>query len=235
MNIQKENAMQQIRTLFDELSKVVLHQLDLLEKIINGSMIAIPEDIMKELNENEDLIDNYELRISEEIIDTIVLQKPVASDLRQVMAIYQMVANLERIGDSVINIVRYIPRIQDVEVYMKMSEVITNMFMASVSMVQKSILSFVTSEKEDAIWAIKNDEIVDEMNHKLIKKAIKKNEFSSDTQQLLFTFIQMNSIISNIERIADHATNIAEASIYAIEGKDLRHKKEIDEEIKPNL
>ena len=235
MNIQKENAMQQIRTLFDELSKVVLHQLDLLEKIINGSMIAIPEDIMKELNENEDLIDNYELRISEEIIDTIVLQKPVASDLRQVMAIYQMVANLERIGDSVINIVRYIPRIQDVEVYMKMSEVITNMFMASVSMVQKSILSFVTSEKEDAIWAIKNDEIVDEMNHKLIKKAIKKNEFSSDTQQLLFTFIQMNSIISTIERIADHATNIAEASIYAIEGKDLRHKKEIDEEIKPNL
>jgi len=235
MNIQKENAMQQIRNLFDDLSKVVLHQLDLLEKIINGSMTIIPEDILKELNENEERIDNFEISISEEIIDTIVLQKPVASDLRQVMAIYQMVANLERIGDSVMNIVRYIPRIQDVEVYTKMSEVITNMYMASVSMVQKSILSFVTSEKEDAIWAIKNDEIVDEMNHKLIKKAIKKNEFSSETQQLLFTFIQMNSIISNIERIADHATNIAEASIYAIEGKDLRHKKEIDEEIKSNL
>ena len=176
MNIQKENAMQQIRTLFDELSKVVLHQLDLLEKIINGSMTIIPEDILKELNDNEERIDNYEISISEEIIDTIVLQKPVASDLRQVMAIYQMVANLERIGDSVMNIVRYIPRIKDNEVYLKMSEVITNMFMASVSMVQKSILSFVTSEKEDAIWAIKNDEIVDEMNHKLIKKAIKKNE-----------------------------------------------------------
>jgi phosphate transport system protein len=230
MNIQKENAMQQIRNLFDDLSKVVLHQLDLLEKIINGGITAIPEDIMKELNENEERIDNYEISISEEIIDIIVLQKPVASDLRQVMAIYQMVANLERIGDSVMNIVRYIPRIQDIEVYMKMSEVITNMFMASVSMVQKSILSFVTSDKEEAIWTIKNDEVVDEMNHKLIKKAIKKSDFSEDTQQLLFTFIQMNSIISTIERIADHATNIAEASIYAIEGKDLRHKKEIDEE-----
>ena len=230
MNIQKENAMQQIRNLFDDLSKVVLHQLDLLEKIINGSMTIIPEDIMKELNDNEERIDNYEISISEEIIDIIVLQKPVASDLRQVMAIYQMVANLERIGDSVMNIVRYIPRIQDVEVYMKMSEVITNMYMASVSMVQKSILSFVTSDKEEAIWAIKNDEVVDEMNHKLIRKAIKKNEFSEETQQLLFTFIQMNSIISTIERIADHATNIAEASIYAIEGKDLRHKKEIDAE-----
>src|ERR1035437_6147614 len=229
MNIQKENAMQQIRNLFDDLSKVVLHQLDLLEKIINGSMTIIPEDIMKELNDNEERIDNYEISISEEIIDIIVLQKPVASDLRQVMAIYQMVANLERIGDSVMNIVRYIPRIQDVEVYMKMSEVITNMYMASVSMVQKSILSFVTSDKEEAIRAIKNDEVVDEMNHKLIRKAIKKNEFSEETQQLLFTFIQMNSIISTIERIADHATNIAEASIYAIEGRDLRHQKDIDE------
>ena len=230
MNIQKENAMQQIRNLFDDLSKVVLHQLDLLEKIINGGITAIPEEIMKELNDNEELIDKYEISISEEIIDTIVLQKPVASDLRQVMAIYQMVANLERIGDSVMNIIRYIPRIQDIEVYLKMSEVITNMFMASVSMVQKSILSFVESDKEEAIWTIKNDEVVDEMNHKLIRKAIKKSDVTEDTQQLLFTFIQMNSIISTIERIADHATNIAEASIYAIEGKDLRHNKEIDQE-----
>ena len=229
MNIQKENAMQQIRTLFDELSMVVLQQLDLLEKIINGSITIIPEEMMAELNLNEERIDNYEIRISEEIIDTIVLQKPVASDLRQVMAVYQMVANLERIGDSVMNIVRYIPRIQDIEVYMKMSEVITNMLMASVSMVRKSILSFDTNDKEEAIWTIKNDVVVDEMNHKLIKKAITKSSFNDETKQLLFTFIQMNSIVSTIERIADHATNIAEASIYAIEGKDLRHKKDIDE------
>jgi len=221
--------MQQIRTLFDELSQVVLHQLDLLEKIINSSIIIIPEEMMNELNTNEEKIDKYEIRISEEIIDTIVLQKPVASDLRQVMAIYQMVANLERIGDSVMNIIRYIPRVQDIEVYMKMSEVITNMFMASVSMVRKSILSFVANDKEEAIWTIKNDVVIDEMNHKLIKKAITKSKFSEETQQLLFTFIHMNSIISTIERIADHATNIAEASIYAIEGKDLRHNKEIVE------
>src|ERR1035437_5144759 len=229
MNIQKENAMQQIRNLFDDLSKVVLHQLDLLEKIINGSMTIIPEDIMKELNDNEERIDNYEISISEEIIDIIVLQKPVASDLRQVMALYQMVSNLERIGDSGMNITRFIPRIQDIDVYTKMSKVITNMLIASVSMVRKSILSFMAGDKDEAIWAIKNDVVVDEMNHKLIKKAINKSEFSEETKHLLFTFIQLNSIISTIERIADHATNIAEASIYALEGRDLRHQKDIDE------
>ncbi|MDD4920931.1 MAG: PhoU domain-containing protein [Bacteroidales bacterium] len=66
------------------------------------------------------------------------------------------------------------------------------------------------------------------MNHKLIKKAIMKCKFSEETQHLLFTFIHLNSIISNLERIADHATNIPEASIYALEGKDLQHQKDID-------
>lgn len=229
MNIQKENALQQIKNLFDELSTTVLRQLELLEKIVNGSATSIPEDLLEELNANELRIDQYEIQITDEIIDTIVLQKPVASDLRQVMAAYQMVSNLERIGDSVMNIVRYIPRIQEADVYLKMSEVITNMLSASVSMVQKSLLSFTSLDKGEAIWTIKNDVVVDEMNHKLIRKAISKSKYPEEIQQLLCTFIQLNSIISTIERIADHATNIAEASIYAIEGRDLRHQKEIDE------
>ena len=81
MNIQKENAMQQIRNLFDDLSKVVLHQLDLLEKIINGSMTIIPEDILKELNDNEERIDNYEISISEEISPN-KLKKVVAIEIK---------------------------------------------------------------------------------------------------------------------------------------------------------
>jgi len=228
MNVQKENAIQQIRILFDDMSKVVLQQLELLEKIINGSGTTISGDLLVELNGNEERIDSFEVQITEEIIDTIVLQKPVASDLREVMAVYQMVSNLERVGDLVMNIVRFIPKIQDIEIYTNMSEVISNMLIASVSMVRKSILSFAISDKEEAIWTIKNDVVVDEMNHKLIKKAILKSNFPEETQHLLFTFIHLNSIISNIERIADHATNIAEASIYSIEGRDLRHQKDIE-------
>lgn len=229
MNIQKENALQHIRILFDDMSKVVLQQLELLEKIINGSgKTIIPDEFLKELNENEVLIDNFEVKVTDEIIDTIVLQKPVASDLREVMAVYQMVSNLERVGDLVMNIVRFIPKIQDIDIYTKMSEVLSNMLIASDSMVRKSILSFALSDKEEAIWTIKNDDVVDKMNHKLIKKAIQNSNLPKETQHLLFTFIHLNSIISNVERIADHATNIAEVSIYALEGKDLRHKKDIE-------
>ena len=178
---------------------------------------------MKELNINEDKSDKFEVKLSEKIVDTIVLQKPVASDLRKLMACYQIVINLERIGDLVIDIVKFIPRIKESETYNRMSEVIYNMLLVSVNMVQKSLLSFINSDKEFAIWTIRNDEVVDDMNHKLIRKAIAKSKMSDETQQLMFSFIHINSIISSIERIADHATNVAEASIYAMEGTDIRH------------
>jgi phosphate transport system protein len=224
MNIKKETAIQNIIDHFEDYANLILSQLSILEKVINSGSLTISEDVLKELNSNEVKSDKFEVKLSEKIIDTIVLQKPVASDLRKLMACYQIVINLERIGDLVMDIVKFIPRIKDGETYNGMSEVIYNMLLVTVNMVQKAILSFVNSDKEYAIWTIQNDEVVDEMNHKLIRKAITKSKLPDETQQLLFSFIHINSIISSIERIADHATNVAEASIYAMEGTDIRHQ-----------
>jgi phosphate transport system protein len=230
MNIKKESAIQNVIRHFEDYANLILSQLSILEKVINSGSLTISEDVMKELIINEDKSDIFEIKLSEKIINTIVLQKPVASDLRKLMACYQIVINLERIGDLVMDIVKFIPRIKDNETYNRMSDVIYNMLLVSVNMVQKAILSFVNSDKEFAIWAIQNDEVVDEMNHKLIRKAITKSKLPDETQQLLFSFIHINSIISSIERIADHATNVAEASIYALEGTDIRHQNhEIEE------
>jgi len=223
MNIKKENAIHNIIDHFEDYANLILSQLSILEKVISSGSLIIPEDILKELNINEDKSDKFEVKLSEKIVDTIVLQKPVASDLRKLMACYQIVINLERIGDLVIDIVKFIPRIKEPETYNRMSEVIYNMLLVSVNMVQKSLLSFINSDKEFAIWTIRNDEVVDDMNHKLIRKAIAKSKMPDETQQLMFSFIHINSIISSIERIADHATNVAEASIYAMEGTDIRH------------
>ena len=223
MNIKKESAIHNIFGHFEDYANLILSQLSILEKVISSGSLVIPEEILKELNINEDKSDKFEVKLSEKIVDTIVLQKPVASDLRKLMACYQIVINLERIGDLVIDIVKFIPRIKEPETYNRMSEVIYNMLLVSVNMVQKSLLSFINSDKEFAIWTIRNDEVVDDMNHKLIRKAIAKSKMSDETQQLMFSFIHINSIISSIERIADHATNVAEASIYAMEGTDIRH------------
>jgi len=86
-------------------------------------------------------------------------------------------------------------------------------------------LKNINKDKEYAIWTIQNDSVVDKMNHKLLTKAIDKNEISDEIKQMLLSFTNLRSIISNIERIADHATNIAEASIYSLDGTDIRHTK----------
>ena len=64
------------------------------------------------------------------------------------------------------------------------------------------------------------------MNHKLLSSHIKKSpELNSESKKTLFGFINLRNIITHIERIADNATNIAEASIYSLDGTDLRHTK----------
>jgi phosphate transport system protein len=224
MNIKKENAIHGVIDKFSEYSNLILHQISLLEKVFGSGTLVISEELKDEIKKNEEKSDQYEIKLSEKIIDTIVLQQPVASDLRKLMACYQMVINLERIGDLVVNIINFIPKIKDREIFSQMTEVIFNMLIVAKNMVQKAILSFTNSDREYAIWTIKNDSVVDEMNHKLVKKAISRTNLPEETRQLLLTFIHINSIISSIERIADHATNVAEASVYALDGTDIRHQ-----------
>lgn len=233
MAITKDNALHSISIHFNEMVKIVMRQLDIMDKLFVDHTIQIPSELQEEIKENEDMIDEYETSLGNEIIDIIVLQNPVASDIRKIMSVYQIISNLERIGDQVKNIDKLLPRIEDKVIYEHMVSVISNMMTSSIMMVKKSISSFVDDDNNAAVWTIRNDSVVDEINHKLIKDTIRKSHYSNDIQHLLFTFINLNSIISNIERIADHATNIAEASIYANIGENLRHSKTVFEDLEP--
>jgi phosphate transport system protein len=181
------------------------------------------DTIIIEIKENENKIDKYEVIISDKFINSIILYQPVASDIRKIIAIYRMTINLERIGDRVMNILHAFSKIEDTAEYKAMAEVISIMLVSGISMVEKSLLSFINNDNEFAIWTIKNDEVVDDMNHKLLINSISKAKVSEKTKEMLLSYIELKDIIVNIERIADHATNIAEASIYSIQGTDIRH------------
>jgi phosphate transport system protein len=161
--------------------------------------------------------------ISDKFINTIVLYQPLASDIRKLIAVYRMTINLERIGDLVMNMSYALKTTGQTEEYMRMSDVIINMLQSGKIMVEKSLLSFVNSDEGFAIWTIKNDSVVDEMNNKLLVNSISKSRFNQKTKEMLMSYIEIKNIITNIERIADHATNIAEATIYSLEGTDVRH------------
>ncbi len=223
MSTKKEQSIQEIMSNFQEMADLVLEQLSLIEKLMNGENDNDNKKLIVKIKQNENNIDQYEILVSDKFINAIVLYQPVASDIRRLVAVYRMIINLERIGDLVMNISYTIDVLRNTEEYKAMSEVIMNMLLSGRMMVEKSLLSFVNSDPDYAIWTIKNDAIVDEMNQKLLKNSISKAKMSAKTKEMLLSYAELKNIITNIERIADHATNIAEATIYSLQGTDIRH------------
>lgn len=225
MSIKKEKAFSQLEKDFNTCSSLVLGQLRLLENIIKTGGIEIEEEIIEKVLSNEKDINKLEVKISNGVVNSIVLYSPVASDLRLLMAYYRLSINLERIADLMLNSVNHIKRIKDLPLYSSYAGEIKEILSISINMVEKSLLSFVNDDLEYAVWIIENDDVVDELNHSFIAKVMGKDTPKIKSQSVLSTYISMKSIVSNIERIADNATNIAEAAIYSIEGKDVRHKR----------
>lgn len=223
MKTKREESVIEIIDTFKEMADTVLAQLTLLEKYMAKPEETANNQIISELKENENKIDRFEVLISEKFINLIILYQPVASDIRKIIAIDRMTINLERIGDRVMNILHATTNIKDTQEYKAMIDVLTVMLLSGISMVEKALLSFINSDNEYAVWTIKNDEVVDDMNNKLLVNSISKAKVSDKTKEMLLSYIDLKDIITNLERIADHATNIAEASIYSIQGTDIRH------------
>jgi phosphate transport system protein len=223
MSTKKEQAIDDIMSNFQNMADLVLAQLSLLEKLMAGEDKSNNEELITAIKKNEKQIDRYEISLSDKFINAIVLYQPVASDIRRLVAVYRMIINLERIGDLVMNIAYTLEILRGTKEYKAMSEVILNMLLSGRMMVEKSLLSFVNSDTDYAIWTIKNDSIVDDMNQKLLKNSISKARMSAKTKEMLLSYADLKNIITNIERIADHATNIAEATIYSLQGTDIRH------------
>ncbi len=228
MTIKKDDAINSILEDFETFANLILQQLDFLEKIISPDEDIDINGLIDNILSNEKKLDKLEIKISDKIVNTIVLYQPVAFEIRKIIACYRIVISLERIGDQVVNVVHIIQKINASEVYLKLNDVVSNMLIQSSNMVNKSLLAFTKDDREFAIWTIKNDAAVDEINHKMLKKAIKKSSISKENKAALTDVIGFNSMVSNIERIADHATNIAEAAIYSIEGKDVRHSNKLE-------
>lgn len=228
MTIRKDAAINHIQTDFENLANLVLEQLDEMESVITTGKISVSDEVVNKILKNEKELDKKEVKLSDKIVNAIVLYQPMASELRWVIACYRILISLERIGDYVVNIINFIDKIKTPEIYDKLHEVLANMTIQSIKMVRESLLSFLNDDKEIAIWTIKNDLVFDEINKKLLKKLLSKTDTADANKHLLMSIVTIKEMMSNIERIADHASNIAEAAIYSIEGKDIRHK-EIDD------
>ena len=221
----KDEAILNILSDYEKLANMVLNQLDVVKKLISTEKLLFDDDQLNALNKDESKINKLEVRVSENIINSIALYQPVASEIRKLIACYRIVISLERLGDLAISITKLLVGIENQEVYSSLSGFISKMMDLSVDMARRSMLSFINQDMELAIWTIKSESIVDEFNHKMLKKVAERANLVAEDKNILLSFIKIKEMVAAIERISDHAANIAEASYYSCEGKDIRHKR----------
>lgn len=172
--------------------------------------------------DNDTEIDLAEVDIEEECQKILALHQPVAHDLRFIIAVLKINAELERIGDAAVNIAER-ARLLVSEEEIPFPFDFQAMAGKAQSMLHKSLDALVNLNARAAFQVIAEDDEVDAINRQvygLIEQGVRKSPERVDS------LIHMLGISRHIERIADHASNIAEDVIYLVEGKIVRHHTE---------
>jgi phosphate transport system protein len=209
----------------EALEQNLLAQSSIVERMILRSSQSITElrtDLILQLLQDEDKVNTGEVQIEEECLKILALHQPVAVDLRRVATVLKINGDLERIADLAVNLSERaqalvnFPRFQFPDHMDDMVEVAT-------SMVRDALDAFVRLDVELAHEVCLRDDQVDELNRQVISDL--QNLVIHDSAELEPAWHYF-SASRHVERIADHATNIAEDVIYLVDGEIARHRHE---------
>jgi phosphate transport system protein len=168
---------------------------------------------------DESKINAAERDVDELSIDLLAMQQPMAIDLRFIVACIKINADLERVGDQAVNIAE---RVMDLLTRPDpaLNVDIPRMAQLSISMVRDALNAFLAADVDMAQAVLERDDLVDNMNREIFEAVdLAMNKSVGGHRNLLDTLI----VARNLERVADHATNIAEDVIFWVRGADVRH------------
>ncbi|NJL24380.1 MAG: phosphate signaling complex protein PhoU [Calothrix sp. SM1_5_4] len=185
-----------------------------------NSVLVRDNKCLVEVNRQEARINDLQILIDESCVNVLAKQAPVARDLRLVIAITKINTDLERMGDQSVNIARSACEIFQEWPQVSLPAEIRQMIEEVRGMVRSVLDAFARRDVEMSQHVLERDDVVDDLKDKLIetmKETMKTNPGQVDVG---LAFIM---IARNLERMADHATNIAEEVIYLATGNDVRH------------
>lgn len=194
------------------------------EAIFKGTRSLQERDpsLARQVVEGDSVIDQEENYIENECLKMLALHQPVAIDLRRIIVALKINADLERIADLAVNIAERalslaeLPRLAGPDKLQGMTDL-------TIAMVRQSLDAFVMFNAEQARQVIRLDDEVDRYNREIIEALIVHMQ---QTPEQVPAFLAFFSAVRQLERIADHATNIAEDVVYLIEGEIIRHHPE---------
>lgn len=171
----------------------------------------------------DDELDQLEISIDDEAVRYMNLRAPIATDLRLVIVGMKASHDLERVGDEATGIAKRAVRLA-AEPPLKPYVDIPRMAGIALEMLRDSLDCFLTNDADKAISVIRRDAEVDAINKQLYREL---TSFMVEKPGTISRAIELMFISKSIERVADHATNIAEEMIYLAQGRDVRHNDEI--------
>jgi phosphate transport system protein len=213
----------------EQLKKRLLELGAMTEDRLNKAVIAIrdlDQVLAQEIISSDYQVDELEVEIEEECLKVIALYQPVASDLRFLGVSIKINNDLERIADEAVNMARRVKVLAEKDErgkyydYFPMGTKVKNML-------RKSLNAFVEKDSKAAKEVLLADEEIDMLRDDIYDELKKLGDAKVTTTSYLLNFFLISR---HLERVADHATNIAEEVIYMVEGENVRHvyKKVID-------
>jgi phosphate transport system protein len=208
-----------------ELRKRLLEMSGLVESAIYRSVHALAQRdpaLAHQVLDNEARVNHMEIEIDEMAVRLLALDQPVASDLRLITAAIKINNDLERMGDLAVSIAERALKLMHEP---SLNGVVDIPHMAGLveSMVRKALDSFVKGDSDLARSVLLSDDAVDNLRNGIYDEMVR---FMEKNLNSIPSALSMIFIARNLERIADHATNIAEDVLFLVDGIDVRHHAE---------
>lgn len=215
-----EEEIQELRNKLMKMGSLVEGQLNLAFKALFESNM----DYAREVIEKDERIDKYDVKIDKLCQRIFALTQPVAVDLRIILSALKTNNDLERMGDIAVNIAERAEPLKDNLVLLR--EVGLDVMAEKVKLlVTKTLDSIVNNDHDLALIVIKSDDIIDNLEKEIFYKLIGIMETDSS---LIRPCAHCITLLRHLERLADHATNIAEEVVFIVDSKIIKHRKDLD-------
>lgn len=171
----------------------------------------------------EEEVNTMEVEIDRDLSGIIARRQPTARDLRLLIAISKSIANLERVGDEAARIARTVQRLVDTGISSRLRLPVSDLTYESdlaIAQLRKALDAFARLDVERAIEVLRQDDQIDQEFEGLVRKLI---TFMMEDPRTISASIDLIFVAKAIERVGDHAKNLAEVIIYIVKGTDVRH------------
>lgn len=182
------------------------------------ALVERDEAIATQVEDDDNVLDQFEIDI-DDIAVHLLAKAPLATDLRLITVAMKISQNLERVGDEAVTISRR-ARELNAEPQLKPYIDIPRMANMGIEMLRDALTAFVNRDTERARNVVPRDAEVDDLNRQLHRELA---SFMVERPTTITRCLKLMTISKSLERIADHATNIAEEVVYLYEAKDIRH------------